>query len=132
MTIQVYSLTVKPFYSNQYNNQHYTHIIEINKEPLGPLKTLVKRINRPKISPFNINTFPNNTCETSCMYAIHDINNSNEIMCLSKITDLYAFILQHADLYTIDDKLAKMMQKSNIINNQERILFNIIYNDNKN
>lgn len=132
MTIEVYSLVVKPFYNNQYNNQYYTHIIEINKEPMGPLKTIVKRINRPKISPFTTNTFSNNTCETSCMYAIYDINNSNEIMCLSKIPDLYAFILQHADLYTIDDKLAKMMQKSNIINNQERILFNIIYNDNKN
>ena len=60
MTIQVYSLTIKPYYNDQANNQYYTHIIEINKEPLGPLKNIVKRLNKPKISPFN--TFSNDHC----------------------------------------------------------------------
>ena len=50
-------------------------------------------------------------------------------MCLSKIPDLYAFILQNSDVYTIDDKLAKIMYKSNIINDKNRLLFNIIYRE---
>jgi len=127
MTIQVYSLTIKPYYNDQANNQYYTHIIEINKEPLGPLKNIVKRLNKPKISPFN--TFSNDHCVSHCTYAIYDINNPNQLMCISKIPDLYAFILQHADIYTIDEKLAKMMNSINITNNQDRLLFNIIYKE---
>ena len=127
-TVQVYSLTIKPYYNKICNNEYYTHIIEINKVPLGPLKNYVKRLHNPKISPFH--TYSNNPCEnTSCIYALYDIDNPNNLMCLSKISDLYAFILQHSDVYTIDDKLGKMMYKSNILNEQNRLLFNIIYRE---
>jgi hypothetical protein len=125
---QVYTLTIKPYYNNQANNQYYTHIIEINKEPRGPLKQLVKKLNRPKLSPFNSNTYSNNPCDntSACIYAITDIAHPTELMCISKISDLYQFILQNSEIYTIDDKLAKMLYKANIPNNQNRILFNII------
>ena len=125
---QVYSLSVKPYYNNSSNNQYYTHIIEINKEPLGPLKNIVKRLNKPIISPFK--TYSNNPCDNqSCVYALCDIDNPNDLMCISKITDLYAFFLENANVYTIDDKLAKIMYKSNIVNNENRLLFNIIYTE---
>jgi hypothetical protein len=123
-SVKVYSLRIRPYY----NNENYTHIIQIDKEPLGPLKNFVKRLNIQNISPFH--TFSNTFCEnTSCLYALYDIENPNNLMCLSKINDLYAFILQNSDVYTIDDKLANMMYKSNITNEQNRLLFNIIYRE---
>ena len=123
-SVKVYSLRITPYY----NNENYTHIIQIDKEPLGPLKNFVKRLNIQNISPFH--TFSNTFCEnTSCLYALYDIDNPNNLMCLSKIHDLYAFILQNSDVYTIDDKLANMMYKSNITNEQNRLLFNIIYRE---
>ena len=123
-SVKVYSLRIRPYY----NSGNYTHIIQIDKEPLGPLKNFVKRLNIQNISPFH--TFSNTFCENnSCLYALYDIDNSNNLMCLSKIQDLYAFILQNSDVYTIDDKLTNMMYKSNITNEQNRLLFNIIYRE---
>lgn len=125
---EVYTITIKPYYNSLMNNEYYRHIIEINKMPKGPLKNIVKQINKPKISPFN--TFSNNPCENkiSCTYAIYDINNPKEFMCTSNISDLYAYILNYQDIYTIDTVLSTIMHKSNITNDQNKLLFSIIYN----
>ncbi len=51
---EVYTITIKPYYNSLMNNEYYRHIIEINKMPKGPLKNIVKQINKPIITLLDI------------------------------------------------------------------------------
>lgn len=114
--IYTYTLTSQPYYD--YRNQCYRNILVLNKEPLGPLKSIVKRINPPKLSEFNELTY-NNTCcyERKCIYAIYNIdhismNYKDDFMCIDDMSNFFEFLINNG--YTIDTSITKLFQKSQV------------------
>jgi hypothetical protein len=90
-------------------NTEYIKILIIQPEPTGALKDITKRIQAPKLSPFTINS---NQCTQACIYAIQDLSNPTEFMCISQIPELYNFLIING--YTIDDTFTKIMLKNQI------------------
>lgn len=108
-----YTLTTQPYYD--YINQCYKNILVLNNEPVGPLKTIVKRLNPPKLSEFNYLTSNNECCyERKCIYAIYDIEDKRRcnLMCIDNISNLFEFLVNNN--YTIDTSITKMFQKSSV------------------
>jgi hypothetical protein len=104
-----YTLTMQPYY--EYINQCYRNILTLNKEPVGPLKSIVKRLNPPKLSEFNQLTYNNECCyERKCIYAIYNLDNKNELMCVDNISNLFEYLINNN--YTIDKSLTKIFEKS--------------------
>lgn len=116
MKTYVYTLTSQPYYDTC--KQCYRNILTLNKEPIGPLKTIVKRINPPLLSPFQ--EPPMNCCnQDKCVYAIYD---KDELACVNSIPELFSYLISNG--YQIDTSLTTMMQKSQVkINNNSLICF---------
>jgi len=107
--IYTYTLTMQPYY--EYINQCYRNILVLNNEPVGPLKSITKRLNPPKLSEFNYLSYNNECCyKQKCIYVIYDIDNHNELMCVDNIPNLFSFLVNNN--YTIDTSITKMMQIS--------------------
>lgn len=120
-----YTLTSQPYYDDC--NQCYKNILTINSEPKGPLCRIVKRLNRPKMSPF-YDDYASNCCGEyrGCIYAITDPYNCDGLMQVDDVPNLFSFLVSHG--YIIDTKLTTMMQKSPVkIGNNQLICF-ITYN----
>lgn len=106
-----YTITIQPYY--EYTKQCYRNILVLNKEPEGPLKTIVKRLNPPKLSEFNSFSYNNECCyERKCIYAICNENNKGEFMCIDNISNLFEYLMNHG--YTIDTTITNMFQKSSV------------------
>ncbi len=104
-----YSLTIQPYYD--YVNQCYKNILVLNNEPTGPLKSIVKKINPPKLSEFNYYTYNDKCCyKQKCIYAICDINNHHDFMCVDDIPNLFEYLINNG--YKIDTSITKMLQNS--------------------
>ena len=103
-----YTLKMEPYYD--FIHQCYRNILVLNKEPVGPLKSIVKRLNPPKLSDFNSLTYYNNGCcyERKCIYAICDIENHDKFMCLDDISNLFEYLMNHE--YKVDTSMTKMFQ----------------------
>jgi len=103
---------MKPYYDNV--TQCYKNILVLNKEPVGPLKTIIKRINPSKLSDINNTDYTYNTCcdEPKCIYAICDINNYNQLMHVDDISNLFEYLINHG--YTVDTSITNMFQKSSV------------------
>ena len=127
MTVTTYTLFGTPFYDRY--TQCYKKIIKINKMPTEntPLKTIVKQINNPILSPFQANSSfssCSNCCNSSyqsCMNVITKLNNPHELMCIEDIPELFSFLVSNN--YTIDTSITKMMQQSNVKFNNDLICF---------
>ena len=115
---QVYSLTSHPYYDTC--NGCYRNILVLNKEPAGPLKKIVKRINPTLLSPFQ--DPPMNCCDNDrCVYAIHN-RNGHGLACVDSVPELFSFLLSNG--YQIDTSITTMMQKSPVkLNNNSLICF---------
>lgn len=106
-----YSITLQPYY--QYINQSYINILVLNDEPVGPLKSIVKRLNPPRLSEFKTYSYEyNDRCKRKCIYALCEINNNNEFMCLDDIPNLISFLINNG--YTVDTSTTKIMQNSTV------------------
>jgi hypothetical protein len=104
----MYSLSSIPYYNSIL--QEYTNILILNKYPEGPLKQVCKQISQNKLSPFEANT---NLCpKPSCVIALTQINNSNELMCVDCLPNLFEFLSNNG--YTIDNNVTKILQKTNV------------------
>jgi hypothetical protein len=116
MINHTYSLSSHPYYDNC--KQCYRNILVLNKEPVGPLKKMVKRINPPLLSPFQE---PSMSCceQDRCLYAIY---NNQELLCVDNVTELFSYLTNNG--YIIDTSITIMMQKSPVkINNNNLICF---------
>jgi hypothetical protein len=104
-----YAITSQTYYDNQ--NQCYKNILVINSFPQGPLSSLVKKINTPKLSPFKQDTV---CCSIkNCVQAIFKINESkNELMTPEDIPELFNFLILNG--YKIDTSLTRMMNDSEV------------------
>ena len=88
----------------------YKNIITINKMPEGPLKKYIKRIKPPKLSIFS----DKSACCTSsqCVYAVYSFDNTNELLCIDNIVELFNFLLLNN--YKINSEITKIMNDSEI------------------
>jgi hypothetical protein len=106
-----YTITIQPYY--EYTKQCYRNILVLNKEPEGPLKSIVKRLNPPKLSEFNALTYNNECCyERKCIYAICNQDNYGEFMCIDNISNLFEYLINNG--YTVDTSITNMFQKSSV------------------
>lgn len=97
-----------PYYDNKH--QCYRKIIVVNDKPTGALLNITKQINLPKLSPFKVTS---NCCpEQKCPYAITNLNDKSELLCVNDIPMLFNYLV--ANGYTIDTKITKIMQNSDI------------------
>lgn len=108
--LNTYTLTMQPYYENK--NQCYRNILVLNNEPVGPLKLITKRLNFSKLSNFNYLSYNECCYKKKCIYAICDIINQHELMCVDDIPNLFSFLVDNN--YTIDTKISTMMQMSNV------------------
>lgn len=89
----------------------YKKILVVTPTPHEPeLKKILKMINREKLSPFQ----ERSTCcpKDRCYTAVLNPNNLCELICLNELPIIFNYLKQHK--YTIDYKMTKMMQSSDI------------------
>ena len=124
-------------------NQCYKNIIVINLPPDGPLGKIVRRLQMPPLSPFNVpGPCCNKTGYKDCALALFSlrgcngfgfgIGNGNSggrgncLMYDDEVPDLFSFLLSNG--YKIDTSLTKMMNQSEVKINDNKILCFITYN----
>lgn len=104
-----YIVSSKPYYDSC--SQNYCNILCINREPIGPLKSIIRRINPNKLSDFQ--SYNNNCCSRytneRCVYAIMNIDNEG-FMCIDDMSDLFTFLINNG--YTIDSSLTTIMREA--------------------
>jgi len=117
---ETYSISTQVF--NDLQTNCYKRIFTIDREPLGPLQNLVKRIQNPKLSKFQ--TF--NSCgeRKSCILAIYNPDDLFSLLTVDQQPRLLTFLMQNN--YTIDTNITKLMMK-NPVQSQDRLMFMITY-----
>lgn len=58
MATYIYTINIIPYYNSHTNC--YNKILTINHQPKGPLINLIKPVNPPKLSPFQVKTCDDN------------------------------------------------------------------------
>ena len=112
---RTFTITSSPYYDRC--SQQYQNILMLNIEPDGPLRRFVRRIQLPRLTPFQtdrveekcglvITNFLNNN------YNHNYNNNKNGLMTPNDIPDLYSFLT--ANGYQIDTQLTNMMNQSQV------------------
>ena len=116
-------------YLDQYL-QCYKNIVTINIFPEGPLRKIVRRIQTPPLSTFQVNG-PCNPIQ-KCQLALLSPSNSNNdgygcgcLMTEDEIPDLYSFLLSNG--YKIDTSFTKMMNAGEVKFNNKKIIFFFTY-----
>jgi len=102
----IYLLEQVPYYDSI--NQSYRHIITINHMATGPLKTRIRRINTPPLSPFQSGQQSVCCPQKTCALAILDMD--GQLMCTDQLPELFQYLVQHN--YIIDYQLSTLMEKS--------------------
>jgi len=91
------------------NTKTYCNCVKINKFPSDNLKNYVRKISKPKLSPFE--TY--NECCSSMNLCIFQLLNpeTNDILYLDDIGILLNYLIENG--YTIDNELTVSMKKIN-------------------
>lgn len=111
--MELYTLHVSPYYDNI--KECYKNVITINKRPSGKLNHLVKQKKITALSPFQqYSPCYLSSCNSSCMYIIHDPDDINCILSVEDISKLYTFLLQNG--YKIDTDLTNMTTLNPFVN----------------
>ena len=139
--MNTFTITSQPFY-DQYN-QCYKNILMVNVEPKGPLRKFVRRIQLPKLSPFQ-QEGPCNPIQ-KCGLALHQIGSfssasssyssccgkNGDLMTPSEIPNLITFLLGNG--YQMETQLTNMLNQSEVKiaggNNNKKIAFMVTYYD---
>lgn len=106
--IKIYSIQQQPFYDS--HHQAYRQILTINTIPEGPLNNRVRRINNPKLSPFQFPP-PQSCPPPSCINAIYD--DCGQLLCIDNLPSLFQYLIENG--YIFDYELTNMMEKSRVI-----------------
>ena len=106
--------------------ESYKSIICINKMPNGNLKNHIKKINNPKLSPFEIYN-NNDYCNSHCLLAIKSFNNCNEFLTPNNIDELFEFMINNN--YSVNNEFTNLISKTKNINiNNKKLIMYIVYN----
>jgi len=130
-----FTVTSQPFY-DQYS-QCYKNILTVNIEPKGPLNKFVRRLNYPRLSPFQ----RDGTCHSldRCGLAITKFgvaprlyngcgkyNSGCDLMTPDDIPTLISFLLSNG--YQVDTQITNMLNLSPVkINSIQKIAFTATY-----
>ena len=113
-------------------NQCYKNIIVINLPPEGPLSKIVRRVQMPPLSPFNVRgQCCSRPFNKDCALALYSLRNvgcgrgGEGLMYDDEIPDLFSFLMSNG--YKIDTSLTKMMNQSEVKINDNKILCFINY-----
>jgi hypothetical protein len=131
---KIWCLSMTPYYDAY--TQRYTNIVTLDKEPIGPLSHIVRKIYPPRLSDFQRSGYGYNIMNNShshCLYAIQNIDNINHVsgnkmnlLTIDCISELYSFLISNN--YEIDFKLTKLMLNPDLKNNNpSRPLTTICY-----
>ena len=125
--VKTFTITSQPFY-DQYN-ECYKNIIMVNLEPLGPIRRIVRRIQLPKLSPFQ----QDNQYYQKCGLALQSLRGINygrvtshcNLMTPDEIPDLITFLTGHN--YQIETQITNMLNQSEIKLSNQKIGFVVTY-----
>ena len=132
---RTFTITTQPYLDkSSLNNQCYKNILMINVVPDGPLNAFVRRLQLPRLSPFQtggscdqiqqcglvlINPFLN-----SCSYSNNSVKNGSNYMTPNEIPNLYSFLT--ANGYQIETQLTNsrvVCSATYFGNNQPKICY---------
>ena len=116
----MYTLSIIPYLEKCGN---YTNIVVINSIPEGPLRLFVRRIQLPRLSPFQTNHTNNNRSydRMTCALAIVlPSATENRLVNVNDIPDLFQFLTTNG--YKINTKITNMMNRSDVRLSNETIL----------
>ena len=119
---KVYTLSLQ-VYRNTYT-EDYQNIIVINMVPDGPLRNIVRRVQTPILSPFETPTDCRNKRCALVLIGSHGCFKNN-YMTEDDIPNLFSFLTSNG--YTIDTSVTKMMTKSGITMNDNKLICFISY-----
>lgn len=105
---RTFTITSSPYYDRC--SQQYQNILMLNIEPEGPLRAFVKRIQLPRLTPFQTEK-SEETCGLVLTNFLNN-NNRNWLMTPNDIPDLYSFLTGNG--YQIDTQLTNMMNQSQV------------------
>jgi len=109
---RTFTITSSPYYDRC--SQQYQNILMLNIEPEGPLRSFVRRLQLPRLTPFQTEKSE----ETCGLVLTNFLNNQNQnrnrngLMTPNDIPDLYSFLT--ANGYQIDTQLTNMMNQSQV------------------
>ena len=104
--------------------QSYVNIISINRMPIGPLASIVKKVRFLPLSPFK--EYNND----GCAFAFNSLTNPGTVMKIEELPDLITFLSYNN--YTVDTKLTKIINSNDAAINTmtNNLLFFITYTKN--
>ena len=120
-TVNTFTVTTQPYYDPY--NQCYKNIMMVNIEPPGPLRRLVRRIQLPRLSPFQ----KEGPCYSiqKCGFAISGFTNGCNLMTPDEIPGLISFL--QANGYQIETQITNMLNQSEVKMNDKRLVFTVSY-----
>ena len=119
----MYTLSIIPYLEKCGN---YTNIVVINSIPEGPLRMFVRRIQLPRLSPFQTTSHQSNNQSYGsrtriCALAIVlPLAAENRLVNVNDIPYLFQFLTTNG--YKIDSNITNMMNRSDIRLSNETIL----------
>jgi hypothetical protein len=109
---RTFTITSSPYYDRC--SQQYQNILMLNVEPEGPLRAFVRRLQLPRLTPFQTDR-----SEVKCGLVLTNFlnnqnnnQNKNGLMTPNDIPDLYSFLTSNG--YQIDTQLTNMMNQSQV------------------
>jgi len=119
--VKTFTITSQPFY-DQYN-ECYKNILMVNVEPKGPIRRIVRRIQLPKLSPYNDQYY------AKCGLALQSLHKTNcrglGYMTPDEIPDLITFLT--GNNYQIETQITNMLNQSEIKLSNQKIGFIVTY-----
>jgi len=120
----MYTLSIIPYLEKCGN---YTNIVVINSIPEGPLRLFVRRIQLPRLSPFqtnhtnhNNNRSYNSRTKTCALAIVLPSVAENRLVNVNDIPDLFQFLTTNG--YKINSQITNMMNRSDVRLSNETIL----------
>jgi hypothetical protein len=119
--MNTFTVTTQPYYDP--HNQCYKNILMVNIEPQGPLRRFVRRIQLPRLSPFQ----KEGPCYSvqKCGLAISGFTNGCNLMTPDEIPILISFL--QANGYQIETQITNMLNQSEVKINNKRVVFTVSY-----
>ncbi len=99
------------------NENEYIKILIIDPKPTGNIIPITKQITQSKLSPFQSNT----KCYSNCLYAIMDFQDKTKFLCISKIAELYNYLISNG--YIINEPFTTLMKNTNIYTNSQLLFY---------
>ena len=107
---RTFTITSSPYYDRC--SQQYQNILMLNIEPEGPLRSFVRRLRLPRLTPFQTEKSEETCGLVLTNFFNNQNNNRNGLMTPNDIPDLYSFLT--ANGYQIDTQLTNMMNQSQV------------------